>query len=391
VNMSEKWDRRFLRGGADDQGSYHRQRIENKSFYDYRANLGIFLQNRLYERDFRDNVSAQPSASFLYMMTPPHASLNPADAFTTVLARNAIMHNRNSPVNALAWSNRARLDIATYTHQAHFLLTGSGSGDIVQWNGHTLNWEPPSVPAHTEAIRDMRFSHDSQNLLTCGKGGIVKYFNQHIRQLTSIVAHRNSNVESLSFSPGDIKFATGASDGYVKIWDLVGAAKADDEETGEAKCEAAFENSGHVVWSVAWHPTQALVVAGTQDGYVKFWDPRQGNRSKANDPSANKDKQPLGKGSKALGKPGRPFMTLKHHTGSVQRVEWNRNGNWLLTASLDGKMALVDVRKMSSNGVEAVVQTFVEDKTQSKFCTTAWHPVHEKLFASGMCLLIIFY
>ncbi len=79
-------------------------------------------------------------------------------------------------------------------------------------------------------------------------------------------------------------------------------------------------------------------------------------------------------------------MTLKHHTGSVQRVEWNRNGNWLLTAALDGKMALVDVRKMSGSGTgESLVQTFVEDNTQSKFCTTAWHPVHEKLFVSGAC------
>ena len=128
----------------------------------------------------------------------------------------------------------------------------------------------------------------------------------------------------------------------------------------------------------------ALVAAGTQDGYVKFWDPRQGNRSRANDPSANKDKVDSNAAqSKSLGKPGRPFMTLKHHTGSVQRVEWNRNGNWILTASLDGKMALVDVRKMHANGTRAVVQTFVEDKTQSKFCTSAWHPVHEKLFASG--------
>ena len=371
--------------GFNRDTSFHRLRIENKSFFDYRANLGIDLQRRLYERDYRDVVGTQPSTSFLYLSAPPNRSQNPADAFTSVLARNAVMHNRNSAINALAWSNRARLDIATYTHQAHFLLTGSDTGDIVQWNGSTFNWEPPSVPAHTEAIRDLQFSHDSQNLLTCGKGGVVKYFNQDFRELTSVVAHKNSTVESLSFSPGDIKFATGGSDGYVKVWDMERAAKEQNTASGEGQSESAFENSGHVIWSVAWHPTKALIAAGTQDGYVKFWDPRQNNRSTAADPSAQKDKQKPenAKKVKALGKPGRPFMTLKHHTGSVQRVEWNRNGNWLLTASLDGKMALVDVRKMQANGKMAVVQTFVEDTTQSKFCTTAWHPVHEKLFVSG--------
>jgi WD40 repeat protein len=104
---------------------------------------------------------------------------------------------------------------------------------------------------------------------------LLRYFDQHFKEAKSIVAHRNHNVESLSFSPGDVKFATAGSDGFVKIWDLERAARAQDAETGEAECESSFENSGHVVWSVAWHPAMALVAAGTQDGYVKFWDPRQ--------------------------------------------------------------------------------------------------------------------
>ncbi len=168
-----------MHGLGDDIGGsstyFHRQRIENKSFYDYRANLGIYLRNRLYERDYRDSMGVQPSTSYLYRTAPPHRAQNPADAFTTVLARNgSLQHHKNYAINALAWSNRAHLDIATFTHQAHFLLAGNDMGQIVQWNGHTLNWEPPLVPAHTEAIRDISYSHDSQNLLTCGKGGVVK-------------------------------------------------------------------------------------------------------------------------------------------------------------------------------------------------------------------------
>ncbi len=100
------------------QGPYHRQRIENTSFYDYRANFGIALQSQLYERDHRDHVGPQPSTAYLFLTSPPRASDNPASAFATVLARNAVMTHRNSAINALAWSNRARWDIATYTHQA---------------------------------------------------------------------------------------------------------------------------------------------------------------------------------------------------------------------------------------------------------------------------------
>ena len=164
--------------GANEEGGgggfQHRHRIENKSFYDYRGHLGIHLQNRLYERDHRDRVGLQPSASYLYLTGPPDATHEPADAITTVLARNAVLPMKNSAVNALAWCNQAHLDIATFTHQAHCLLAGNDTGHIIQWNGQTLNWEPPSIPAHTEAIRDIQYSHDSRNLLTCGKGGAVK-------------------------------------------------------------------------------------------------------------------------------------------------------------------------------------------------------------------------
>lgn len=57
-------------------------------------------------------------------------------------------------------------------------------------------------------------------------------------------------------------------------------------------------------------------------------------------------------------------------------VKWNRNGNWLLTASRDHLLKLFDIRKMNQE-----MQTFRGHKKEA--CSLAWHPIHETLFASG--------
>ena len=57
-------------------------------------------------------------------------------------------------------------------------------------------------------------------------------------------------------------------------------------------------------------------------------------------------------------------------------VRWNKNGNWLLTASRDHLLKIFDIRNLKEE-----LQTFRGHKREA--LTLAWHPVHEELFASG--------
>lgn len=72
-------------------------------------------------------------------------------------------------------------------------------------------------------------------------------------------------------------------------------------------------------------------------------------------------------------------------------VQWNRNGNWLLTGSRDHLIKLYDIRMMRE------LQTFRAHKKEvtcklfdnchnaylNVLSALAWHPVHEGLFVSG--------
>lgn len=109
------------------------------------------------------------------------------------------------------------------------------------------------------------------------------------------------------------------------------------------------EGHGSKVHTVDWHPSKGLIASGSQDATnpVKLWDPRTANC----------------------------LSTLHMHKNSVQKLQWNMNGNWLLTASRDKKIKLFDVRTMKE------FQTF--DGHPNEVVSLAWHPIHEQLFCSG--------
>jgi WD40 repeat protein len=57
------------------------------------------------------------------------------------------------------------------------------------------------------------------------------------------------------------------------------------------------------------------------------------------------------------------------------QVEWNRNGNWLLSASRDGSLRVTELRTLS----DLVVW---QGGLRDVLCA-AWHPFHEDLAVSG--------
>eukprot|EP00951_Prasinocladus_malaysianus_P047350 scaffold650032_cov46-Prasinocladus_malaysianus.AAC.1 len=64
---------------------------------------------------------------------------------------------------------------------------------------------------------------------------------------------------------------------------------------------------GGDVKTVDWHPRQGLLASGSKDGLVKLWDPKTNGA----------------------------LTSLHGHKGIVMMARWNKNGNWLLTASRD--------------------------------------------------------
>ena len=148
-----------------------------------------------------------------------------------------------------------------WTPEARRVLTGSTTGEFTLWNGLTFNFES-ILQAHDSAIRTLQFTHSGAFIASADQSGVIKYFQPNMNNLTAWNGHREA-VRDLSFSPDDRRFATASDDATVRIWNFE-----------QSKEERVLSGHGWDVRCVEWHATKGLLVSGSKDNLIKFWDPR---------------------------------------------------------------------------------------------------------------------
>ncbi|XP_043799551.1 uncharacterized protein LOC122718522 [Apis laboriosa] len=293
---------------------------------DYNSAIIKSLENRVWQRDYRDRRALQPDVMYYPDLLPPPSYVdNPINAVTTRFVKTATNKMR-CPIFCMAWTPEGRR-----------LVTGASSGEFTLWNGLTFNFET-ILQAHDSPVRTMVWSHNESWMVTGDHAGYVKYWQSNMNNVKMFQAHKEA-IRGLSFSPTDHKLATCSDDGTVRIWDFLRCHE-----------ERILRGHGADVKCVHWHPQKSLVISGSKDNQqpVKLWDP----------------------------KTGQSLATLHAHKSTVMDVKWNENGNWLVTASRDHLLKLFDLRNLSQE-----VQTFRGHKKEAS--SVAWHPSHEGLFCSG--------
>lgn len=305
-------------------GKRMRKTIHRRTI-DYNSHAVTYLENRVWQRDCRDQRSIQPDPLYTSSIMPALAYVkNPVYSVATKCIRTS-MNKLPCPIFCVCWTPEGRR-----------LITGASSGEFTLWNGLTFNFET-ILQAHDASCRTMVWSHNDQWMITGDHSGFIKYWQTNMNNVKMYQAHKES-VRSLSFCPTDNKFASSSDDGTVRIWDFVRCHE-----------EKILRGHGADVKFVDWHPQKGLLASGSKDTQqpVKLWD----------------------------SKSGQSLATLHIHKGTVMSVRWNQNGNWLLSASRDHLVKVFDIRAMKE------LQTFRGHKKEA--CSLAWHPVHESLFASG--------
>ncbi|KAL5274549.1 WDR33 family protein [Megaselia abdita] len=325
VNRGQYGHHNFPMTQDDFDGKRLRKSVMRKTV-DYNASICKALQERLYQRDFRDRHSLQPENIYIPDLLPPPSYLdNPTNAVTTRFVKTATNKMR-CPIFTLAWTPEGRR-----------LVTGASSGEFTLWNGLTFNFET-ILQAHDVPVRTMVWSHNDSWMVTGDHSGYVKYWQSNMNQSKQIQAHKEP-VRGISFSPSDSKFVSCSDDGTLRVWDFYRCYE-----------ERVLRGHGADVKCVHWHPQKSLIVSGSKDNQqpIKLWDPKS----------------------------GQSLATLHAHKSTVMDLKWNNNGNWLITASRDHLLKLFDLRNLREE-----VQVFRGHKKEAS--AVSWHPVHEGLFCSG--------
>ena len=235
--------------------------------------------------------------------------------------------------------------VVLWSPQAHYLLTGQSSGEVIMWNGLTFNFHAP-CQAHNTGTRTMIWTHKEHWLVTGDDEGKIRYFQSSLAQVQQYAAHYRDEgpdglpqlaiVRELCMSPTDAKLASCSDDATVKIWDFENCV-----------CERTLKSLGSEVKTVQWHPSKGLIASGGKDNHLRLWDPRMGKQ----------------------------LCAIDAHKRDITQCRWNKNGNWLLSAGRDNMVRLFDIRTMRE------LQRFRGHQTE--VTSIAWHPVHEDLFVSG--------
>lgn len=235
-------------------------------------------------------------------------------------------------------SNKAKHAINTvkWTPEGRRLLVASHSGEFTVWNGMTFNFET-IMQAHDTAIFSLQYSHNGDWLISGDQDGIIKYWQPNYNNVNIIQGH-GDGIRDIAFLPNDLKFLTCSDDSTMKIWNFNNGSE-----------ERALVGHHWDVKSADWHPDLGLIVSGSKDNLVKFWDPRQAN-----------------------------CITTLHgfkHTVSKTRFQPTGTKRLLASASRDRSCRVFDLRTMTDLMV-------IRDHETDLSCV-AWHPQHLSLLTTA--------
>ncbi|KAF1344499.1 WD40-repeat-containing domain protein [Delphinella strobiligena] len=307
------------------EGFRARTRMSRRPATDYSAAMAQWVFNRRPQGNgYRGFEVERPSPSYVIDILPPPARKGNAVDSLPAKHLHSSLNKMRHPVNVVKWTPEGRR-----------LLTGSTSGEFTLWNGTAFNFET-IMQAHDSAVRAVAYSHSDDWLISAEQAGIVKYWQPNFNNVKSIQAHTDP-VRDLAFAPTDTKFVTAADDGTLKIFDFAGGVE-ESVLTGhqwDAKC-------------VDWHPTKGLLVSGSKDHQIKFWDPRA----------------------------GRCLTTLHGHKNTVSKTLFEpQNGVLLASCARDQTARVFDIRMMRD--------VFLLRGHEKEISTLTWHPIHSAMLTTG--------
>jgi WD40 repeat protein len=162
------------------------------------------------------------------------------------------------------------------------------------------NWQPTTMPGHTDEIINASYSPDGERILTVSNDDTARLWRSD-GNLIAVLEGHGDDVWHGAFSPDGRYLATGATNGSVILWDIEGTLLRQLE--------------GHSAWvnTVAFSPDSRTLVTSSDDSTARLWDIE-----------------------------GNLLHTLEGHEDIVTNAVFSPDGRYILTTSYDTTARLWD-------------------------------------------------
>jgi WD40 repeat protein len=210
-----------------------------------------------------------------------------------------ILHQKDTPVNALAWS----------PNKNGLLASAGGDGIIRLWNPHTGH-QAVSLEGHAKGVYALDWSPSGELLVSGGEDRAVRIWNTASGKLQKTLGTHGRRIYCIAWS-GDGQSLASTSHEELWLWKM-GDGNV-QSPSGPRKL------SGHVNWvrDVAWSPDGSRLASTGRDRTLRFWDYQT----------------------------GRNISTLRGHAGQIDSMDFSPNGRTIATASTwDGSVRLWNTR-----------------------------------------------
>jgi WD40 repeat protein len=224
------------------------------------------------------------------------------------------------------------------------------SAEPLVWSNGRYLKPAPGLPelhetllaGHQATVRTVCFSpQDDRTLLS---GGIVdcdiKVWNTEVGSCVQRLQGHQGAVYSISASGDGKFFVSVGTDRKIFIWDLRTRRQAlvlNAESFAEINAVALNCTYNHVKYQGKVQSTQKLAAVGHCDGLVSLWD--------------------------ITG--GKLFTKFLYHSTECRSVEFSPDANWLVSASFDSSIGIVDLNS---------TQTYKLEQHQDRVVCARWHP-----------------
>lgn len=200
---------------------------------------------------------------------PPKQSTGPSSS-TVLGVHNATVLSVSAPTKS---PNSSLIASGSYDNTVKVWSTGDRAGGMrfeVRSLPHSGRVNSLAFIPSSETDTDIANSSAEQQLVTGSGSGEIKLWNAVSGEVITTIADNAGRIMSIAASPDGAYFASGSSNGSIKIWPVAEVAAQQSQTSLRGTLLAEI---GPQVDALAFHPTNSnLLISGDHDGTIQVWD-----------------------------------------------------------------------------------------------------------------------